>query len=118
MHELTVAMALVDAAEAEARRVGATRISRIGCRIGLLRQVDADLLREAFAVARRGATANATLEVQTDGLRLRCRTCGVECQVDAFAAWCPRCRSEDVELRGGDALELTTLDLELEEALS
>lgn len=116
MHELSVATALIEAAETEARSVDALRVTRVGCRIGLLRQVDAGLLREAFAAARHDVTAQAELDLQTEGLTLSCRACGKDYDVSAFTSRCPTCQCDDIELRGGDALELTTLDLDVAEA--
>lgn len=116
MHELSVAMALVEAAVSEARAAGALRVTRVGCRIGILRQVNAELLREAFNMARHGVTAEAALDVHTDGLALLCRGCGHSCGVSEFTHRCPKCHGDDIALSGGDALELTTLELDLAEA--
>ena len=114
MHELTVAQSLVDMAVAEAGRHGATRITRIACRIGRLRAVDDSLLHEAFAIAREGGVAaNAELEIGSVGMALKCPACGRETQLDGWQFDCPECGSSDVTLSGGDELELSSIDVEV-----
>jgi len=114
MHELTVAQSLVDMAVAEARRHGATRITRIMCRIGRLRAVDDSLLRDAFAMASEGSVAaSAVLDVVSVGMLLSCPTCGGEVQLDGWRFDCPSCGHSDVSLNGGNELELCSIDVEV-----
>jgi hydrogenase nickel incorporation protein HypA/HybF len=114
MHELSIALSILEVAESEARRHGAARITCIRCRIGCLRQAHASLLAEAFDLAKVGTLAgDAALTVETAGMRLGCSACGGQTDLDGWAFECPDCGSRAVELSGGDQLELTSLDLEV-----
>jgi hydrogenase nickel incorporation protein HypA/HybF len=114
VHELSIAMSILEAAEAEAKRHGAVRIRRIHCRIGVLRQVDRTLLSEAFELAKTGTSAaSADLEVTSVGMHLDCSGCGRASDLPTWQFECPRCGSSKVELSGGDELELTSLELEV-----
>lgn len=116
MHELTIARLLVEAAEEEARRHSAVAVTRIDCRIGRLRQVDGSLLQEAFDVARGGSLASgAALTVTPVGMRLACRACEHTEDLEDWRFDCPQCFSNDVELSGGDELELTSLGLAVDD---
>jgi hydrogenase nickel incorporation protein HypA/HybF len=114
MHELTIVDSLVAAAVDEAQRRGAKRIVQINCRIGRLRQVNQQLLREVFEIARLGSAASAAvLDVTYGGTRLTCRDCAHCVDLDDWRFDCPRCGSSNVELSGGDEIELTSLELEV-----
>jgi len=114
MHELTIVDSLLAAALDEAGRHGATAITRIKCRIGRLRQIDQQLLREAFEVVRCGSLArHALLEVTYESVRLACRQCSQRIELEEWRFECPGCGSSDIELTGGDQIELTSLELEV-----
>lgn len=116
MHELSIVHDLLDIAVSEAEKRGYHHVSRLTCRIGWLRQADPLLLREAFSVACEGTiAANAELEVITRGMYLECHTCGQRGEVIGWQFRCPICYSDDVELQGGDELELTAIDCEVDD---
>jgi len=114
MHELAIVRALIEQAQAAAQEHGAARITCIHCRIGALRQVAASSLRAAFDLARVGTPlADAVLEVTHVGTTLECRGCGTRRTLAGWAFECPQCGSSDVVLTGGDELELTSMELEV-----
>ena len=114
MHELGIACALVEAAEAEARKHNARRVLGVSCRIGAIRQVMPDALREGFALAASGTLAvGAALHVTVTGMMLDCSDCACKEELPAWAFECPRCHSMNVRLSGGDDLELTSVELEV-----
>ncbi len=116
MHELSLATALVDATLSEARKHGAGRIDTVRCRIGRLRQVDDQLLRDAFEIAAAGTiAAGAALDVSYTGIRIDCHACGVGTDVESWRFDCPRCGESRVSLTGGDELELTSIDVEVDD---
>ena len=114
MHELSIVTSLLDAATAEARRYGATVVRAVHCRIGVLRQVDTALLREAFDIARTdGIAQDARLVITTVGMTLQCHDCDTTVQLPTWELECPRCGSDRIELSGGDDLDLTSLEMEV-----
>lgn len=114
MHELSIAVALLDAARAEARARGAVRIVSLTCRVGVTRHIEPDMLREAFAVARENTpAASAALHVDTVGMTLTCLSCGECRKLDTWSFTCPSCGSSEVQLTGGNELELSSLELEV-----
>ncbi|GMU36663.1 MAG: hydrogenase maturation nickel metallochaperone HypA [Phycisphaerae bacterium] len=111
MHELTLAVALAELAEQEALRCGASHVSRLHVRAGVFRQVSPDLLKDAFAQVRRGALADAELDITVVMPAVYCLHCGAGEAFSSFTAHCRICGSADVEVRGGDELELTGMDV-------
>jgi hydrogenase nickel incorporation protein HypA/HybF len=116
VHEWSLATALVQAAEEEARRRGASRVLSVAVTAGFRTGVVPELLERAFEAAREGTLlAGATLEVEVVPLRLRCRTCGAEEEEMTFLLVCPRCGGPEVEVQSGDGLVLRSLELEIPE---
>lgn len=116
MHEFSIAQSLVDVACQEARRAGAQRVTEVRCRIGALRQIDALLMQEAFAIASEGTDcASATLQIEPTYMRATCPDCGLAFELRDWSPACPRCGAEGEGIAGGDELELTGLDAELAE---
>lgn len=116
MHEMSIAQSIVDNACAEARRVSSHRVTRVVFRVGVLRQVDSQLLHEAFDAARKGTLCNdAWLSIEQAPLMAVCRDCR-----ESFDAldndWvCPQCGGPGTDARGGDELELISISAELDD---
>ena len=115
MHELSIAQSLIDMASSAARRARAPRVTRLRCRIGVLRQVEHDFLHDAFSIAREGTCcAGAELCVERVPLRAQCATCRYDFVVERWDWTCPRCGGEGEPRPGGDELELLSIDAEAE----
>jgi hydrogenase nickel incorporation protein HypA/HybF len=113
MHEFAIARALIDVAEDAARRAAARRIVGLNARIGVLRQVDALLLSEAFAAARGGtACCDAELRVEPVQTELECPACRAAFNSRAWDWRCPRCGAEGENPRGGEELELVSIEVD------
>lgn len=114
MHEFAVAQSLVETASVEARRAGAQRVTVIHCRIGVLRQVNSDLLNEAFSLARQGTLCEAAeLRIDKAYVRASCRRCDHEYTVRDWEWGCPKCGAEAAELTGGDELLLVSIEADV-----
>jgi len=116
MHEFSIAMNVVSAACEEAGRAGAVRVNVVRCRIGELRQIDPQLMRQAFAAAgERTLCAAADLQIESVPMRAWCGACGEPFPVRAWEWTCPRCGGEGDSLGGGDELELCSIDVETDD---
>lgn len=114
MHEFAVAQSLVETASVEARRAGAQRVTVIHCRIGVLRQVNSDLLNDAFSLARQGTLCeSAELRIDKVPVKANCRRCNHEYTVRDWQWDCPKCGAEAAELTGGDELLLVSIEADV-----
>lgn len=94
MHEVGLAQELVRLAEEAARQHGASRVRRLGLRLGALSGVVEEALRFAFLAVREGTLAEgAELCVERVPLRCLCEACGATfVSEDRFGvALCPHC---------------------------
>ncbi|MBW1601927.1 hydrogenase maturation nickel metallochaperone HypA [Streptomyces sp. JJ66] len=113
MHELSIATAVVESAEAAARRHGATCVGSVRLRVGELSGVVPDALRFSFELAAAGtALEGAALEIEDVPARARCATCPGDFPVGSPPDLrCPRCEGSAAELVSGRELELAAVTL-------
>jgi len=113
MHEASIVRNIIEIAEREAHRHGASAISRIKIRIGEFRGVVGEALEFSFEVLKAGTlAAGACLEVETVPLRMSCRSCGeYNCVLSELSFNCPTC-GEAVLVTGGRELEVEYLELD------
>lgn len=111
MHELSIAIAVVENAERAAREHGAASVESILLRVGELAGVVPDALRFSFGVVAEGtALAGAELVIEEVPARARCTSCGTEFAVGVPPQmWCPGCDQASTELLTGRELELASV---------
>jgi hydrogenase nickel incorporation protein HypA/HybF len=113
MHELSIAMAVVETVEDLAREQGGGPVEEIRLRVGSLAGVVPAALLFSFDVARQGTVLEAArLVVEEVPARARCAPCTADFAV-AFPPClrCPRCGGAEVELFAGRELELAGVSL-------
>jgi hydrogenase nickel incorporation protein HypA/HybF len=113
VHELSVAVSLVEMASEKAASLGDVRVEALHVRLGPLSGVVKESLLFCFDVAAEGtAVEGARLEIEEVPLTGFCPRCGAEREV--AAAWslgCPVCDTP-VRLLNGRELELAALEVE------
>ncbi|ACO34401.1 MULTISPECIES: hydrogenase maturation nickel metallochaperone HypA [Acidobacterium] len=113
MHEVGIANAILEAAQTEVARLAGTRLTRVGVRIGVLSGVDIDALEFALAALRKGTELEKIdVELQKCPRRNRCAKCGCEFETDLYSEPCPSCANEQVQLIGGEELELAFVEVD------
>ena len=110
MHELSIADAVVRIA---CEHAGGRRVTRVEVSVGRLRQVVPESLEFAFELVARGTPVEgAELALQEVPVRVACRRCAEETEVDEFPLACSFCGSLDVEVVAGEELQVEALELE------
>jgi hydrogenase nickel incorporation protein HypA/HybF len=109
MHEMSIAMAVVEQVEQAARRAGATAARAVRLQIGELACVVPDALAFSFELARAGTVLeDAELVVDTVTARARCAPCDVEWAVGMPPdLCCPSCAGARADLLAGRELRVT-----------
>lgn len=113
MHELSVALNILDLAEEEAKR-HAGRVVAVHVRLGPLSGVIKPALVSAYDLARETTTlACAELVVEEVPLVAHCPACAVDRTLEAINAFCcPVCGTPTAEIVGGRELDLVALEIE------
>lgn len=117
MHELSLMASVMDIAQEELTRHGATRLTLLRIRHGILDQVQPDAMRMAFEVMTAGTPhKGAKLELVEEPLRLCCCLCGhsfAPKSRDAMYAPCPACgETAPFRVEGGEGIFLDHLEAE------
>lgn len=114
MHELSIALDLIDTAEQEAERLGAARIIAIRLRVGALSGVVPSALRGAYELAREGTVLKkAKLIVDEVPIEIYCTRCGDRRGVVSLQALrCNECGTPADDVLRGRELELCGFDIE------
>ncbi len=113
MHELSIANAILEAAQKEAAKHAGVRVTKVGVRIGALAGVDPDALAFGFdALKKETELATAGLEIEFVPRRHRCRQCESTFEVIDDGFGCPRCGAAESVFVCGDELDLAYLEVE------
>ncbi len=113
MHELCVALDILDVAAEEAQRRGCRRVAAVHLRLGPLSGVVKDALLAAYDLAREGsALEGARLVIEEIPLAVYCPTCAGERVVCDLQLVCPVCATPTPEVRRGRELEIVALEVE------
>jgi hydrogenase nickel incorporation protein HypA/HybF len=113
MHELSIAMSLVDAACEEAERLGNVQVETLHLRLGALSGVVREALEFSFDLATEDtAIAGARLAVEEVPVVVLCPTCGVERELPSLQSFrCPVCGAETPDVVRGRELELVSMEV-------
>ncbi len=114
MHDVTAAQRIATTVLQAAREQGAERVERIDLALGAMTMLDPESLAFWLEQILRGTVAEgAEVEVEQLPLRVRCKDCAWEGEVEVpddpiyhlmpFAPKCAVCGSDEIEVLGGDA---------------
>jgi hydrogenase nickel incorporation protein HypA/HybF len=112
MHELSIAMSILDLAAEEAERLGGT-VAAIHLRLGPLSGVVPEALRSAYELARAGSGLDqAELVIEVVPLVAFCAACAEERTLPTAALLCPVCGGPTPTIVRGREMEMVALEIE------
>jgi hydrogenase nickel incorporation protein HypA/HybF len=112
MHELSIALSILDELEEQVAQHGGAAVEVIYLRIGALSGVDMHALRSAWELAAESTPfAFSRLEIEPVALLVFCPQCGVTHTPDSQHIACPRCISPEQKIIEGRELEVRALEL-------
>jgi len=96
--------------EAVQTRAAGRQVTGIRVRCGVRHAVDPASMAQAFGLVAVGTEADgATVDVITVPATVTCRDCGSAAESADLLPVCPRCKSTNVEVSGGDELVLESV---------
>jgi hydrogenase nickel incorporation protein HypA/HybF len=111
MHELSIALSILDELEEQTERHGAA-VHAIYLRIGVLSGVDMQALRFAWELAAENTPfASSRLEMEPVALLVYCPQCKATHTPHPQRITCPRCITPEQEIIEGRELEVRALEL-------
>lgn len=113
MHELSIAVSMVERLLEESESRGGLRIEAVHLRLGVLAGVDERALLYSYEIASEDTSlAGSRLLIERVPLLLYCETCHAErTPPSIYELACPRCHTPGQTLLQGRELEVTTLEV-------
>jgi hydrogenase nickel incorporation protein HypA/HybF len=119
MHEMSIAIQMLDQVTALAAEHAATRVAEIEVVAGAMRQVVPEALELAFAAAAQGTVAaGAELRIVEEPMRAACRDCGCAFAAEIDNYLCPQCGRANARIVAGNDIILKSVVCETPESVS
>lgn len=116
MHEMSLAVDIVDLALQTAERENGSRVNCVEIEVGVLAGVLVDSLEFCLAAAARSTRAgDAVFQIIRKKAHGTCPGCKLEFEVGSFFQPCPECGEEIVAISGGRELQVTAVTIEEED---
>jgi hydrogenase nickel incorporation protein HypA/HybF len=114
MHELSIAMSMVEMATAEAARHGGAQVHALHLKLGPLSGVVKEALLFSWEVACEGSPlAGSQLVIEEMPVIVRCPECRINRTLGSIQNFsCPVCRTPTPEVLSGRELEVVALEIQ------
>jgi hydrogenase nickel incorporation protein HypA/HybF len=113
MHELSIAVNIVEIAEENARKENASSISEIELEVGTQSGVVLEALELAMESAKKDSMMeNAKIVIRTISAKANCSKCGKEFYSDEIYTPCPKCGNPFCDIIQGKELKVKSLKIE------
>ena len=113
MHEMSIALNIVDLSVETARQNKAEKINAIILELGELAGVVEESLQFCFESACKGTMAvGARLEIIKLAAKARCEHCGHEFNADQPYMHCPQCGALTFRISGGRELRIKSINVD------
>ena len=113
MHELSIALSIVDGVLEEATRHGPGQVDAVHVRLGRLSGVDKEALLFSYALASESTPlAHSRLVIEEIEVVILCPQCRAERSATSFPLlYCSECGSLGERIVHGEELEITALEM-------
>ncbi|PIS36310.1 MAG: hydrogenase maturation nickel metallochaperone HypA [Nitrospirae bacterium CG_4_9_14_3_um_filter_53_35] len=114
VHELSVAMNMIEMAESACVEQGYSRVEAVSIRVGRASGIMRDALVFAFDCAKAGTlAADARLDIEDVPVGGACNDCHAEFSVEeAFVFNCPACGGKSFQITSGQELHIVELEVD------
>ena len=110
MHELSIALSIVELAGEEARKADAISISKVEVEIGTMAGIETEALLFAWdSVIQDTMAMNAELVIHTVQAEAHCLQCGKDFPAEHYFVQCPHCSSFRYQITRGKELRIRSL---------
>jgi hydrogenase nickel incorporation protein HypA/HybF len=113
MHELSIAISMIDQIAEECANRGGLKVEVVHMRLGVFAGVDKNALLFAYSLACEGTSLEGSrLDIETVPLRVYCSICGVErTPPSVYQICCPNCLGPAPDILTGREMEVESLEV-------
>ena len=113
MHEMSIALNIINIAEEELHKSGGEKIIGINISVGKLSGVIIESLQFALKASMvAGPLSDAQVEIDEIPAKMRCHNCNHEFEADDFYTTCPNCDAFKHEIISGKELLINSLTIQ------
>jgi hydrogenase nickel incorporation protein HypA/HybF len=114
LHELSIALEILDIVEREAVRHGARVVKQVNLRIGDLSGVEIDSLTFSFDAVKgeKDLTRDSELAIERLPVKIRCTPCQEVLESPDHAIICPKCGGFETTLLQGEEMEIVDFEID------
>ncbi len=114
MHELSIAIEILDIVQKEATKHGAAVVRRVNLRVGDLSGVETESLAFSFDAVKgeKELTRDAVLSMERIPVKIRCTPCDEVFKGAGHTVICPQCEGFDTQLLQGEELEIEDIEID------
>jgi hydrogenase nickel incorporation protein HypA/HybF len=113
MHEMSIALSIIDLAEAQARKERAVRIVEVELDIGTISGIEIEALNFAMEVAAKDTQLEtARIRINRIEVVLECMECGHRFEPERYLSQCPLCGELNTRVIKGRELQVKSLLIE------
>ena len=112
MHEMSIAMSIIDIVTEAARAEGAGQVDRVEIEVGELAGVMVESLSFCLELVASGTIADgARFEIISITAAAECLECGGSFRFETYGMACPFCKGYQVKIIGGDELQVAAINI-------
>ena len=114
MHELSIAIEILEIVEKEAIKHGAQVVRNVRLKVGDLSGVETESLTFSFDAikAEKPLTSQTELLIERIPVRINCKPCGADFEGNGFLVSCPKCAGFNTQLLAGEELEIEDIEID------
>ncbi|MCD4772764.1 MAG: hydrogenase maturation nickel metallochaperone HypA [Bacteroidales bacterium] len=110
MHELSIAISIVELSEKEAKKANVSSVQEINLEVGTLSGIVVEALEFAMDEAVNDSVLqNAIIKIKKVPAIAKCLKCSKEFPVEDYYTPCPECNNFETELINGKELKIKSL---------
>ena len=113
MHEMSIALSIIDLAAERAEKAAANKIIEIELDIGILSGIEIDALNFAMEIAVKDSVLEfAEVKINRIESVSECLECGHIFEPDGFISHCPECREMNTRVFKGKEMQIKSILVE------
>ena len=114
MHELSIAMEILDIVEKEAMKHGASVVRQVNLKVGDLSGVETESLAFSFDAVKgeKALTRETALVIERLPVKIHCTPCKEVFNGSGHRVVCPQCEGFDTQLLQGEELEIEDIEID------
>ena len=111
MHEMSIAVSILDTVEKEARKNNLSKISKVKLKIGEMANIVPEILVSSWEILVKDTMAeNAKLDYDLLPLMGRCGECHAEFPIENVVFHCSKCLSPNIRVISGEELNIVYVE--------